>query len=235
MLLTVVSSLHAFPDFLAYSNEAFGGPSHTYRVVTDSNADWGQGLKWAKTYLDEHPASDCWFNYTNPFIKPAYYGIQCRPLPSGMGHLIGIPTAPVPATITGTVLLSATEAAGLLWGPDTLNPYQEFFDRKPDATIGNVILVYRGTFSVPLLAAENNAAAALTLLRQNRIAEATALAQTAVQQAPDSAEVNAILAAVLVAAGRTAEGQQANATALRLAQTIHPEYQKYLIAVLQHP
>jgi hypothetical protein len=40
-----LSSLHAFPDYLAYSNEIAGGPSHTYRLVANSNADWGQGLK----------------------------------------------------------------------------------------------------------------------------------------------------------------------------------------------
>src|SRR6202007_3117947 len=66
LALTVVSSMRSFPDFLAYSNEAAGGPSRTYLVVTDSNADWGQGLKWTKSYLDQHPAPQCWFDNYNP-------------------------------------------------------------------------------------------------------------------------------------------------------------------------
>ena len=33
------------PHFLPYFNEAVGGPSQGYRYFTDSNVDWGQGLK----------------------------------------------------------------------------------------------------------------------------------------------------------------------------------------------
>jgi 4-amino-4-deoxy-L-arabinose transferase-like glycosyltransferase len=236
LVLTVLSSLHAYPDFLAYSNELFGGPSHTYRVVADSNADWGQGLKWTKTYLDQHPGEDCWFAYHgNPMIDPAYYGIRCKPLLSGFAHAIGLGAAPVPSTLRGTVLVSTTDTSGLLWGPDEMNPYKIFRDRAPDATIGNIILVYRGSFDVPLLAGEMNAAAASTLLRQGRIAEALTMAQAAAQQAPDSAEVNAVLGRALLASHHVPEGRQAIATALQLAQTKHPEYQKYLVAALQRP
>jgi len=236
LVLTVVSSLHSFPDFLAYSNEIAGGPSHTYLVVTDANADWGQGLKWTKSYLDQHPASECWFDNGNPFVPPSYYGIQCKPLLSGMGHLIGVgPAGTIPSTISGVVLVSATETSGLLWGPDGLNPYATFRDRQPDAKIGNVVLVYDGSFDVPLLAAQSRATAATGLLYQRRLPEAVALAQGAVELAPDSAEVNAVLGEALLASGRQEEGQQAIAKAIHLAQTIHPEYQRFLIEQLQRP
>jgi hypothetical protein len=236
LLFTVVSSLHCYPNFLVYSNELFGGPSHTYRVVTDANADWGQGLKWTKAYLDQHPDPNCWFDYHgNPGVSLAYYGIPCKPLLSSFSHIIGRSGAPVPSTISGTVLVSSTETSGLLWGPDNLNPYAPFRDRTPDATIGNIIFVYRGTFNVPLLAAEANTTAALGLMRQGRLPQALALAQTAAQLAPDSADVNATLAEILLASGRTAEGQQAIATALHLAETNHPDYQQDLIDELQRP
>ena len=39
-----VSTLHAAPNYLAYSNEFWGGPSATHRYLTDSNVDWGQQL-----------------------------------------------------------------------------------------------------------------------------------------------------------------------------------------------
>jgi 4-amino-4-deoxy-L-arabinose transferase-like glycosyltransferase len=235
LLLTVFSSLRSYPNFLAYSNELAGGPSRTYRLVTDSNADWGQGLKWTKAYLDQHPDPNCWFDYYgNSFVNPAYYGIHCKPLLSGFQHMIGFGSAPIPATLTGTVLISSTETDGLLWGPDDLNPYKTFRDRTPDATIGNIILVYRGTFSVPQLAAETNATAAIGLLRQHRLSEALPLARTAAQQAPDSADVTAALGLILLASGNIPEGQQATARALQLAQSDHPEYQKYLISQLQH-
>jgi 4-amino-4-deoxy-L-arabinose transferase-like glycosyltransferase len=232
LAFTVVSSLHSFPDFLAYSNEAFGGPANTWRVLTDSNDDWGQGLKWTKTYMDRHPDGDCWFDYSDPLIDPAYYGIRCKPLPSAMGLLFGLNRASVPTTISGTVYISAMEASGLMWGPDSLNPYRSIVDRRPDAEIGNVILVYRGDFDVTQLAALSAAGNAVSLMRMHRMPEALAAAQAAVQLAPNSAQVNAALGWALLASGRGAEGQQTLATALHLAQTDHPEYQKYLIFML---
>ena len=232
-LLTVVSSLHAFPNLLAYSNEVAGGPSHTYKLVSNANADWGQGLKWAKVYLDRHQSPECWANFYGPFLNPSYYGIKCKPLLSGIGHLLGIGPEAMPSTISGTVLLSATEIGGIYWGPDNLNPYLAFRNKRPDDTIENIILVYRGTFDVPLLAAQTNAMTASNLLRQRRAAEAVTLAQIAVKQAPDSAEVTAILGQALISAGRTAEGREALATAAHLAESNHPEYQKALLAQLR--
>ena len=154
---------------------------------------------------------------------------------NGFSHLVGMGGEPVPSTISGTILVSSTETDGLLWGPDNLNPYQLFHDRAPDATIGNIIFVYRGTFNVPLLAAESNAAAATVLLRQGRLPDALALAQTAAQQAPDAADVNFVLGQTLLASGRIPEGRQAMATALHLARANHPDYQTYLINQIEHP
>jgi hypothetical protein len=234
LVFTVISSMRSFPDFLAYSNEVAGGPSRTYLVVTDSNADWGQGLKWTKKYLDQHPAPECWFDNYNPLVPFSYYGIQCKPLLTGMGHRIGlVPPGTMPSTISGVVLVSTTETSGILWGPGTLNPYAAFRDMQPEAKIGNVVLVYRGSFDVPLLAAQSRATAAFGLIRQHRFSEAVALAQDAVKLAPDSAEVNAVLGQALLASRRGEEAKQANAEALRLAQTIHPDYQRNLIEQLQ--
>jgi len=235
VLFAALSSLHAYPNYLAYSNEAFGGPSNTYRVVTDANADWGQSLKWVKRYLDDHHVSDCWFDYNVPFVSPAYYKIGCKPLVSAFNRWGMGASAPAPASISGTILISATEAEGLLWGPDELNPYQVFRQRRPDALINNVVLVYNGTFEVPLLAAFSHAAGAYGLLGQRKVAEAIGEAQTAVNQAPNSAEIRAIFGQVLRAAGRKAEAQEAFAAALRMAHANHPDYQQFLIRALEHP
>lgn len=229
ILFAAVSSLHAFPSYLAYSNEAFGGPSRTYRVVTDANADWGQGLKWVKAYVDDNHLSNCWFAYNMPLVDPAYYKIGCKPLLSAIGSLGVGPKVAVPPSISGTILISATEAEGLLWGPDVLNPYEVFKQRRPDALIGNVVLVYSGTFDVPLLAAHSRVQAAYGLLQEHKMGEAIAEAQSAVRLAPDSAKINAALAQVLMAAGQKTEGQRALATAIHLARTIHPDFQAQLI------
>ncbi len=235
VLFAAVSSLHAFPSYLAYSNEAFGGPSNTYRMVTDANADWGQGLKWVKAYLDDHHVSSCWFDYNVPFVDPGYYKIGCKPLLSAMGHYGLGPAVTIPPSISGTILVSATEVEGHNWGPDVLNPYQVFKERRPDALIGNVVLVYNGTFEVPLLAAQSRVTTAYGLLQRHKIDDAVAEAQSAVKLAPDSAEVHGALARVLMIAGRKAEGQQELATAIRLARAIHPDFQAQLIRSLEHP
>ncbi len=202
VIFAAASSLHAFPDYLAYSNEAFGGPSNTYRVVTDSNADWGQGLKWVKRYLDRDHISDCWIDYYNPFVDPRYYGVGCKPLPSAWVRF-GFPqNAPLSSTISGTIILSATEVEGLFWGPGTMNPYQQFRDRRPDAALGNIMLVYHGNFDVPLLSAYSRSAMAATLLQQGKIPAAIEEARAAAQQAPDSADIQAGLARILLITGQ---------------------------------
>ncbi|HSE21834.1 MAG TPA: glycosyltransferase family 39 protein, partial [Pyrinomonadaceae bacterium] len=63
LLLHAFSSLRTFPVYLAYSNELWGGPSKTYKYLTDSNVDWAQQLKATKQYLDQRGVRDCWFVY----------------------------------------------------------------------------------------------------------------------------------------------------------------------------
>lgn len=224
LVLAAASSLHGFPDYLAYANEAFGGPSNSYRLVSDSNGDWAQGLKWTKRYIDANHITDCWFVYSDPVVDPAYYGIPCKPLTSGWVHR-GIP-GPVglPATISGTVFISASELSGHLWGPGVLNPYEQFSHLRPDAAPGNVVLVYRGTFNVPLVSAYSHLAGARKLTTAHQLPEAVAEAEQAAQLAPNSADIQAGLALTLTAAGRTAEASQANAAARHLRQTIYPEF-----------
>ncbi|HEV2619462.1 MAG TPA: phospholipid carrier-dependent glycosyltransferase, partial [Acidobacteriaceae bacterium] len=233
VLFAAVSSLHAFPNYLPYANEAFGGPSKSYRQMSNSNGDWAQGLKLTKKYLDQNHISDCWIDYSDPAIDPAYYGIPCKPMPSGLGHAVGFPTPIVPETITGTIVLSANELAGPRWGPGELNPYDQFKHLRPDAIPGDVMLVYHGAFHVPLASAYSQMSAAIVLLRSGKVPQGVAQAQAAARLAPGSAEIQAILGQILNATGKTAEAQQVNARALHLAQTIYPEFQQPLIHRLQ--
>ncbi len=235
MVFGMASSLHAFPDYLAYANEAFGGPSRSWRLMAGTNGDEGQSLKWVKSYLDANHVSDCWLDYVNPFVDPKYYGIECKPLVSESVLQGAALLGEVPPTISGTVLISATDRAGRSWEPDALNPYAAFEHVRPDATVGNVVLVYRGTFDVHLLAAYSHSIVANRLANQGRMAEALAEAQEAARLAPDSASMQAGLGLALMGAGRTQEGQQVNAKALRLALAVDPEFQGALIGMLERP
>ena len=88
VLFHAASSLRAFPNYLSYSNELWGGPSKTYRVLTDSNVDWGQGLPAAKHYLETHPATPCWLAYFGS-VDPAYYHLSCTAPHRFLGRNLG--------------------------------------------------------------------------------------------------------------------------------------------------
>ncbi len=225
MLAHAASSLHAYPNYLTYSNEVVGGPSKTYRVMTDSNIDWGQGLKQVATYLAKHYIADCWFAYRLPLVDPNLYHIPCKPMQSGIGLRVGLLTPSFPPEVDGTILVSANEAAGQAWGPGELNPYRQFFDKQPDEIIANSVLVFHGSFDVSLAAALNHAGKARQLLMQKQWDAALIEAQTAAHLSPGSAEIQAILCQVMLQMNRRAEGQQACQLALAIAQKVYPEYQ----------
>jgi 4-amino-4-deoxy-L-arabinose transferase-like glycosyltransferase len=233
LLFHVVSSALVFPNYLTYANEAWGGPTNTYRLLTDSNADWGQGLRATKNYLDAHGIKDCWFAHYGWNTNPAYYNVPCKPLPESIAHMFGGSLPPVPVRIEGTVLVSGSEADGDYWGPGDLNPYEQFLHRRPDDLIANSILVFHGQFDVPLLSALSHANHAQQLAGQKEWDQALAEAHTAIGLAPNSAEAHAVLGKILLAMGRTEEARSSFQDALSLAQTDHPQFQ--LIRVLKIP
>ena len=57
-----------WPHYLCYTNELWGGTAAGYRVVNDSNCDWGQGLKELAQWQKEHAASPLtmWYFGTDP-------------------------------------------------------------------------------------------------------------------------------------------------------------------------
>ncbi|MFA5908653.1 MAG: hypothetical protein WC815_07745 [Vicinamibacterales bacterium] len=62
-----VGDARAWPDALRYTNEIWGGPSAGYKVVSDSNYDWGQGLPELAVWRQEHgEAMIVWYFGTDP-------------------------------------------------------------------------------------------------------------------------------------------------------------------------
>ncbi|MEU9479867.1 phospholipid carrier-dependent glycosyltransferase [Streptomyces sp. NPDC048191] len=76
VLCTAVSSVRTFPYYLPYSNEAFGGPARTHRLLHDSNVDWGQDLgRLADRLRQRYPGERVWLVYKGSGV-PSYYGIR---------------------------------------------------------------------------------------------------------------------------------------------------------------
>ncbi|BDH06116.1 glycosyl transferase [Streptomyces seoulensis] len=76
VLWVAVSSLRAFPYYLPYANEAFGGPARTHELLHDSNVDWGQDLgALADRLRERYPHERVWLVYKGAGV-PSYYGIR---------------------------------------------------------------------------------------------------------------------------------------------------------------
>ncbi len=227
LLLTahIVSSLFTFPHYMSYSNELWGGHTETYHYLTDSNTDWGQELIATKQYIDRRGVRDCWIAYfVAPFILPNDYGIPCRRLPTF--DSIGEEDLPTPAVITGPVLVSAGDLNGFEFGSKVLNPFQGFMDRKPTAIIQDGILVYDGTFSVPMLSAITHVEVAKRALKAGRLDEALREAQAAVQTDPGGFREQMILGDVLQALGRNPEARASYNQAMLAVQRMEPSAQE---------
>jgi hypothetical protein len=233
LVFQAISVTRAYPAYLAYANELWGGPSQTYRYLSDSNVDWGQQLKSTKRYLDQRGIKDCWFVYfAAGVVDDRYYGIPCKPLPTADSLWTGEP-ADAPPAIDGVVLISAGDLSGFEFGADVLNPYAQFKHLRPTAVIDYGVFVFEGHFEIPLAAALSHNQKAENLMWEGKRSEALAEAQQAVALAPDSVQVNATLGDVLAALGRSDDAHQSYVKALNLAQTVAPEFQVAWVAGLK--
>lgn len=80
----MVSVVRVHPHYLAYFNEAAGGPNHALDHLADSNIDWGQGLVALKNWKLEHaPERPMYFAYFGQ-MDPHIYGLEYRVPPIGI-------------------------------------------------------------------------------------------------------------------------------------------------------
>lgn len=218
----IATTLHASPNYLSYANEAWGGPSKTYLYLSDSNADWAQQLIAVSDILRKQNITDCYFAYfASPNILPADYGIPCQALPTfdAYGTNTDLHT---PAVLHGTVLISAGDLNGFEFGSRVLNPYESFRTLEPNANIQDGVLVYQGTYSVPLASAMPHMDRARQALKLHNLADAISEAQQAERAAPGDVAPEFALGDALTAAGRTAEAHAAYQRAQPKIETMEP-------------
>jgi len=225
VLVHAASSVKAFPNYIPYANELWGGPSQTHKYLTDSNSDWGQQLKSIKQYLDQRGVKDCWFLYFAAGVaEPNYYGIPCKPLPTISTLWLNLPID-VPVSINGPVLISASNLSGVEFGPGPLDPYGQFKLLKPSAMIDRGVFVFEGTFEVPLVAAISRTQKAYNLLQEKQLDLALQEAHAAVALAPESIQTNNALGDVLREMGQPQQARASYEKSLDLAKRIEPEFQ----------
>ncbi len=134
------------PHHLAYFNELGGGPLNGWRLLVDSNLDWGQDLKRLAEWVRTNHVARLKLSYFGS-ADPAYYGIESEALP---GY-----TAPHAAHITreiqpgDIVAVSATNLQGVYLDSEDLALMERLRALDPLARIGYSIFVYRADFVWP--------------------------------------------------------------------------------------
>jgi 4-amino-4-deoxy-L-arabinose transferase-like glycosyltransferase len=126
-LCVAVSSVRAYPFYLPYSNEAFGGPAATRHRLHDSNVDWGQDLgRLAERLRSRWPGQRVWLVYKGSGV-PSHYGIESAD-----------PRRVPPSRVRGLLVVSDSAAAKATGRLSEL-----LADARPVEDVGHSITVYR--------------------------------------------------------------------------------------------
>jgi hypothetical protein len=134
------------PHHLAYFNEIAGGPANGWRLLVDSNLDWGQDLKRLATWARANHVSRLKLSYFGS-ADPAYYGLAAEMLP---GY-----TAPHAAHVTreiapgDVVAVSVTNLQGVYLDPEDRPLMARLRELEPIGRAGWSILIYRADFAWP--------------------------------------------------------------------------------------
>ncbi|HLI63326.1 MAG TPA: glycosyltransferase family 39 protein [Terriglobales bacterium] len=217
LALQVATSLHAYPNYLSYSNELWGGPGETYRYLAYSDDDWGQAQKMARAYIDKTHPANCYFlrTYNN---KNSDYGIPC----AGLSE---IQWDPLPVSYTGTMIVSSSMVDGIGVKDAAPETRRIFKDLKPVAKLGgSALLVYKGTFNMgPLVASQ-------LLLQAREIGDfggdqqaVLELAQQAAKLDPLSGDAHVVMCASYQILGQMEKAQQECNLGLELVRK-DPQY-----------
>jgi hypothetical protein len=215
------SSVRAFPNYIPYANELWGGPAKTHEILADSNVDWGQALTAMKKYIDQRHIQNCWFAYfASLIVDVSYYGIPCKVLPTAFADLLQLPMPIVPPQVDGPVFISATEVSRTFWRADWVNPYLPFQRMPPSALIADSILVYDGKVDLSQASALTHENLAMQLLREQKFDQALAEAGTAAEVAPNRPIAHMTRSTILSEMGRNAEALDEIRKANTMANTI---------------
>ena len=131
-----LSVARAYPAFLAYFNEAGGGPGGGAWYAVDSNLDWGQDLRRLRAFADAHQLERLALDYFGTASPRHELGARYLPWRSALGPY------------TGWLAVSATTFHTAQGQRDATVPYrpEEAYawlrGHTPVAAIGGSILVF---------------------------------------------------------------------------------------------
>ena len=125
LVLNTADCLRYAPGYLSYM-DVFVNPVTSYRLLSDSNVDWGQGLLALREYQAQHPGEQIWLAYFGS-VDPAIYGIHAQ--------LLAENDHP-----TGTIVVSATNFSGQYL--HDAGAYRWLLQHKPAQVIDHCMYVF---------------------------------------------------------------------------------------------
>ncbi len=128
------SAIAIAPFYLSYFNEIAGGSDNGYKILSQSDLDWGQADFALKEYMQKNNIAKIKYSYSGS-VPPKYYGFGYELLPSGFGR-----GGEDCSTKTGLIAISATNLNGNLFKDHDC--YKWLREKEPIAKIGHVIFVY---------------------------------------------------------------------------------------------
>jgi hypothetical protein len=196
----VFTSFHAYPNYLSYSNELWGGPGETYRFIANSDVDWGQAQKLASDYIAKTHPTNCFLLRTYHNLN-SDYGIPCGGISEDQWDQLETP-------FTGTMIVSSTLVDGVGLGRMSPPIRRSFKDLKPAAKIGgSALLVYKGTFDLsPIVVLQ-------LLVRARAVGEqepqrALDLGRQAAEMDPTSGDAHVVMCAIYRDLGQQEKAEQ---------------------------
>jgi 4-amino-4-deoxy-L-arabinose transferase-like glycosyltransferase len=194
------TSLRAFPYYMSYANELWGGPTKVHRYLTDSNVDWGMGLLAARDYLAKFPNEPCWAIY-GYHVDIRDYGIQCHELEHAR-FFRRDQQEPLPSRLSGIFLVSALNLSGVDSVESGIFWAKPFVNASPAATLaGGSMFVYRGEFDMSVPVGIRQVYIVQRYLRQGNLDAALEAARRAIELIPSSGQAHTAYCAALQAQG----------------------------------
>ena len=139
-----VSVARVHPHYLAYFNEAAGGPANGYRLLVDSSLDWGQDLAGLRDWLSAHGIARAKLSYFGT-ADPEYHRVPVDLLP---GYMLPRPRTTIYEVVPGDVVaVSATNLQEVYVDPEVRPLMALLRARAPIGQVGYSILVYRADFA----------------------------------------------------------------------------------------
>ena len=130
-------TLRAYPDFIAFFNRAAGGARGGFRLLGDSNLDWGQDLPLLAQWQREHPNEKLYLCYFGA-ADPAFYGVRYINLPGGF--ILGPPVETV--TTPGVIAMSVTRMQGVNTSPQIRAAYRKMWNWPVRQSLGGSIYLF---------------------------------------------------------------------------------------------